>query len=343
MTRIRSSMVLLAICVCAVLVSALRLATERAPLPAGSSYSSQADGAMALYEWSASVGAQPRQLRDGNIDPSVMTLLVLQPEVPLDSATRAAFDEIPSRGGTLVIAGDSIPWLLYVRALGLTAEPVSLPVSTATTPDRLSIPFSGRYRLSVPGAQPLLVLQDGTNVGLRVPYKRGSLLVVSSADPFTNAGLRAPDVARYVYRDVLSSLSGGSVGFDEIHHSFAPASASPTNVNTLLFDTGPGRAIMYCALLIFVFVSLNGRRLGPALSATDPSATQRTMFEHVQMLADLYRRAGQFHVVHDYFLARYGQRQHVAPRERDSALRRVASARTESELIAAVAQVDDAN
>jgi hypothetical protein len=331
MSRLRPSLVLLAICVGAVLISALRLATERTPLPTGSSYSMQPDGAMGLYDWAETIGARTRHLRDLGLDADISGLLVLQPETPLDSLTLEAFDGIATRGGTLIVAGDSVAWLVYVRSLGVTVQPAAYATSTATTPDGMSLPFSGHYRLVSPGAESLLVVENGDSVGLRLPYKEGTLIVVASSDLLTNTGLRDDRVARFVFREILSKLLGQSLAFDEIHHSFAPATPGPATVNTLLFDTAPGRAVIYGALLTFLYVLLSGRRLGPPLSGADPTTTQRTMYEHVQMLADLYRRAGQFRVLHDHFTRHYA-RLHSA---------RLESARTESELVAAVAEVND--
>ena len=53
-------------------------------------------------------------------------LLVLQPESTIDPTAQQAFDTVARNGGTLVVAGDSFPWLLYARELGVT-------VSTART------------------------------------------------------------------------------------------------------------------------------------------------------------------------------------------------------------------
>jgi hypothetical protein len=111
-----------------------------------------------------------------------------------------------------------------------------------------------------------------------------------------------------------------------------------------LFTSAPGRALVYAAVLIFVYLLLSGRRLGPPIPARSPTETRRTMYEHVQMLANLYHRAGQFVVVRAAFsrqitreLARGGG---AAPKRAamlTEALARIETARTESDLIAAVA------
>jgi hypothetical protein len=350
MSRLRSSMILLGICVAALLVGALRLVTEKAALPTGSSYSAQADGALALYEWAAAVGGNPSRLQDevfgresGHLP---TTLLVLQPETPITGPPGAAFDTIPSQGGTLVIAGDSLPWVLYARSLGITVEPIRDGGSTAATPDGvLGVSATFRYRVRASGATPLLVVPSGDWVALRRPYRQGSLLVLATPVPLTNAALGAEETARFVYREVLAGgTSKGTFVFDEAHHSFAPVTAEPATLDHLLFTTAPGRALIYAAVLTFVYLLLSGRRLGPPIPARSAMETRRTMYEHVQMLANLYRRAGQLpvaraafrrHVTREFARGAGGSpRRAAAPAE---ALARIETAQNESELIAAVA------
>jgi hypothetical protein len=335
-------MALLGICAVALVIGGLRLLTERTPLPAGSSYSGQPDGALAVYAWFDALGGRTLRLQDLVLDESQPTsLVVLQPERPLDSTAHDAFDGVAQRGGTLVVAGDSLPWLLYTRSLGVVVEPLRASVSSARTPDGLAFPFVARYRLGAAASQPLLVTEDGEIVALRTAYKGGSLLVIASPEPLTNAALGRAPAARFVYREIISPSLGGTLTFDEVHHSFAPAAAGTKSINQLLFDTAPGRAIVYAALLTFAFLALRGRRLGPPLPARPPTETRRTMYEHVQMLAGLYRRAGQLGAARQAFSRHYARLRTRS--DRSAALRRIETARTESDLIAAVAAFDDAS
>jgi hypothetical protein len=336
-----SSIALLGICVVALLIGGLRLLTERTPLPVGSSYSAQPDGALALYAWFDSLGGRTLRLRDLVLDESQPTsLVVFQPETPLDTTAQDVFEGVAQRGGTLVVVGDSLPWLLYVRSLGVTVQPFRASASTARTSDGLVVPFVARYRLGATAAQPLLTTEDGAVVALRTAYRRGSLVVIASPEPLTNAALGQEPDARFVYRQVMSPSFGATLAFDEVHHSFAPAAAGTTSVDQLLFDTPPGRAILSSALLTFAFLALRGRRLGPPLPARSPTEARRTMYEHVRMLAGLYRRAGQFGAARDAFSRHYARLQTRS--DRSAALRRIQAARTETELIAAVAAFDDA-
>lgn len=341
-------MVLLGICIVALLIGTLRVATQRTPLPTGSSYSTQPDGAQALYTWAESIGTISSRLQDQTVldaGPST-TLLVLQPETILDATVRDVFDRVPAQGGTLVIAGDSLAWLLYARSLGVTVEPIRNGVSGATTPDgALTLPIVGRYRVRADPAAPLLVTADGDWVALRMPYKGGTLIVLATPQPLTNIALGEPQTARFVFREVLTGAVGRPFIVDESHHSFAPSVAGgPATVNKLLFETSAGRAVIFAAVLTFGYVLLSSRRLGPALAARPPTEMRRTMYEHVRMLANLYRRAGQLDLVRAAFgrhfarlLARGATGSVKQTAALTAALARVEAARTESELVAAVA------
>jgi hypothetical protein len=347
-------MILLGICVIALAIGFLRLVTQRTPLPTGSSYSAESNGAQALYTWIEAAGGRPRRLLEPLLrnDRVPATLLVLQPETSLDSTLRDTFDSVTSNGGTLIVAGDSLSWLLYVRNLGVTVEPVRTGATQVTTPDRsLTVPVLARYRVRAEGATPLLLDPAGEWVALRMPREHGSLVVVAAPELLLNAGLRDEQTARFVYREVVSPIGGGGgFAFDESHHSFTPPDleGAPITLNRLLLDTAAGRALIYVAMLTFGYLLLSGRRLGPALGVQAATETRRTMYEHVQMLANLYRRAGHLSTVRAAFSKHYTRElNRVGAGSPGRAVRlaeavaRIETARTESDLIAAVAGASD--
>jgi hypothetical protein len=102
--------------------------------------------------------------------------------------------------------------------------------------------------------------------------------------------------------------------------------------------------VLYAAALTFAFLLLGGRRLGPPIAARAPSTMRRTMYEHVQMLASLYRRAGQLDVLRASFARHYARHlAHAAtPGAAQASVARIEAAHSEAELIAAVAAADDA-
>jgi hypothetical protein len=280
------------------------------------------------------------------------TLLVLQPDSAIDGAARAAFDAIPKQQGTLVVAGDSLSWVLYVRSLGVAVEPIRPASIDVATPDgALAFATVARYRLRDAAAEPLLITADGAWLALRKPYQGGELIVIATPEPLLNAGLRDDGAARFVLREILSpDVNHQAVAFDEVHHGFIPIAdpGASVTLTDVLFHTAPGQAIVYAAVLLFVYLLLSGRRLGPAVTARAPHETRRTMFEHIQMMANLYRRAGHLDAVRDAFtrhyarlLARVGNGSPGRATALTRALEKIETARSEADLIEAVGVASD--
>jgi len=338
---------LLTLCVGALLASWLQLARDSTRLPFGSSYSYQTDGVIALYLWAESIGASPSRLRQPTLPAENVprTLIVLQPEQPISPATRREFEAVARNGGTLVLAGDSLPLQFYARELQVPFEPTQI-TSLATDEQGTTLPIGSRFRLRTTG-MPLLTTPSGDVLAVRQPYQAGSLVVFATPQPLTNTALNDPAVAAFVYRTVLTDAS--TIAFDEVHHGYTPPTESqPATVDGLLFDTAPGRAVVYVAILTFLFLLLAYRRLGPPLAERGATQMRRTMYEHVQMLASLYRRAGQLDTVRAAFARHYQRvaaRSAVAPVRAallEQSVTEVHNARSEAELIAAVAAADRA-
>ncbi len=309
MRHLRSSTVLLGLCVVAIAIAALRVTTARPDLPTGSSYSQAQDGAEALYRWASALDMEPErleQVRVAGSDPPEV-LLVLQPETIVNDRTRRAFEAVPRAGGRLVLAGDSFTLRMYAREFDVTLEPADRS-SVAVTPDgSLSFDVSTSDRVRADDGQPLLLAENGDWLAVEKPHLRGTVIVVATAEPMTNRGLRDPEAARFVYRYVLSPALGGTFAFDETHHAWMPTEPDEASVNDLLFATSAGQAAVAAAIIVFVFLLLAGRRLGPPLPARPPAAMRRTMFEHVQMLAGLYRRSGQLDAARSALGRHYGR------------------------------------
>ena len=100
MSRLRSSITLLGICVVALVIGGLRLLTERTPLPVGSSYSAQPDGALGVYAWFDALGGRTLRLRDLVLDESQPASLVVVPghHPPLGQG-RVQIDHVRHHGG----------------------------------------------------------------------------------------------------------------------------------------------------------------------------------------------------------------------------------------------------
>jgi hypothetical protein len=350
MSRIRSSLILLALAVGALIVSWIQVARDTTRLPVGSSYSFQDDGAQALYEWSRAVGAQPVRLQQPVIDPSAApkALLILQPETVAAQREQEAFNAVPQGGGTLILVGDSLALQIYSRQLGVDFQPAQVS-ARAVTAEGQELGITSRGRLRVADATPLLTAANGDLLALQKPYLNGALIVLATPQPLTNAALRDERIARFVYQQVLAPVGTATIAFDEAHHSYTPPTADqPATLDRLLYGTAPGRAVIYIAMLAFLYLLLSGRRLGPPIAERTATETHRTMYEHVQMLASLYRRAGQLGTVRNSFERHYQRllaRGALAPSQSAAlgdALIYLHDAHSEHDLISAVGAAEQA-
>ena len=302
----------------------LRTQREKEDYPTGSSHSVEPDGARALFLWLEAVGARVDRL-EGNQSilrarPDV--LFIVQPSFGIGTTGRIAFDDVAERGGTIILAGHSPTFVEYASDLGVRAtfagsvaeEATTLP--TASSP-RLTVPVHTRINLDGgPASRTLLQAPDGRVVAVRTPYKRGSLVVIASPLPLTNEGLRDPDTARFIHRELIApaTVSGSpTILFDESLHldprgGLSPDASLTTRIQRFVLNTPLGWAAVYAGLLIFLYLFLSGRRLGPALRPVRAEAASRTMYEHVQAMAGLYRRGGQFLALRAHFSRHYRRR-----------------------------------
>jgi hypothetical protein len=342
---------LLAVVVGAVLLAWLGT-REGPPLPAGSARSTAPDGARALFLWVDSLGRRAERLESlGRLGAQGQpgAVFVLSPAVPLGAADRQALDAVPAAGGTLVLAGPTSAYAGYLEALGLEASTGTF-VRQARPPGESgpAVRVDTWERLTGEGATPLLVAPDGEAVAVRTPYRAGQVVVVTGVRPFTNAGLRDEDAARFVFRVVDGAVPAGATAvFDESHYlELTPAGEPVQTFGSLLRETGPGRAALYAVALTFGFLLLAGRRLGPPIPPVGATASGRTMFEQVQALAGLYRRAGQLPALRRHFAARYGRELaagKLPPAQRaaaEEALGRIEVAPSEAALVGAVGRFE---
>jgi hypothetical protein len=123
---------------------------------------------------------------------------------------------------------------------------------------------------------------------------RGILIVVGTLTPFLTASLGTSDNARFAVALASAALrAGGAVAFDEYHHGVHPT----PSILAVVERTWPGRALLFAFVVLFAYLALTGRRLGPP-QPLDPRPP-RSSLEYVRGLAGLVRRAGRQEIVRD--------------------------------------------
>jgi hypothetical protein len=115
---------------------------------------------------------------------------------------------------------------------------------------------------------------------------KGEAIVLDSAYPFSNLGLRRAQDGLFAAR-VLGLARGRTVLFDEIHHGYQLGDGTAA----LLWGTTLGASALVLAALCLLFLASAGRRLGRPLPESQLLARRGTE-DHLEAVANLYSRTG---------------------------------------------------
>ena len=314
---LRSVAALLAVFAVLCVFAWLRYRSVQPNYPAGSSLSTQPNGTKGLLLWLDATGMQSRSLTSSPVAGAELSdaLFVIEPILPLTPAAQSRLDAVADRGGTLVLAGGSgLPTIQsFLNAMGISSNTGALQTSGSVPGSSITVPMNTHLSLQAPGATPILVAPDGAWLAVREPYRQGTVVALASSSPLTNEGLRDPNAARFVYEQLVARMpNNGTVVFDETYQQLpGTGGASAFDLTTMwafLVGTAVGGAVLYAGAVVFLYVLLSGRRLGPPLPPARPDEANRTMYEQVQAVAGLYRRAAQFQALRQHFGQYYRRR-----------------------------------
>lgn len=280
--------------VVAVLVTASGTRDETGLSRSASVYDDGPGGAALLRHWLDDLHARTRAIQGDRFavaddDGVVLVLGATEAVAPADVATLRSF---VARGGTLIVATEAgAAETLLLRPYGVALTGLAqrsgdvLGAAAATGARTISLDL-GRVLDTGTRGVPLARNGSGT-VAAMVPDGAGRVFVVGSLAPFLSGQIGDADNGRFVLALLAAALrSGTAVAFDEYHHGAHPA----PDVLAILERTWPGRALVVAGALVFVFVALTGRRLGPPLPLEHRAA--RSSLDHVRAFAGLVRRSG---------------------------------------------------
>jgi len=272
--------------------------------PTASVYDEGQGGAATLRRLIEAVGAHTITLEGDRFVPSIemaRVLFMLRPSELVTVDDVAAVRAYLGDGGTVVVAHDFEP---FVEPL-LDSFDIHFAQGAASPRTRLSgalfaaLPAReidtgpGRELRLGPGWDPIGSDGRAPTAAMRIE-RGGTLIVVGSVAPFLTSGLPSADNARFAVALATAALaSGGAVAFDEYHHGVHP----PPSILAVVERTWPGRALLFAMIVVFAYVALTGRRLGPP-QPLDPRPP-RSSLEYVRGLAGLVRRAGHQEIVRD--------------------------------------------
>jgi len=254
-------------------------------------------GAAVLRRWLEAVGVPTRVIEGDRFAPDIgreRVLFLLGASEPLTPADVSAIRGFTSAGGTVVVAteaGIAESLLLQAHGVRLTGfasagdlEIVG-PATSSVGARRISLDRGRELDLG-PRGLPVARSARAPVAGV-IGDGAGRVYVVGSVAPFLSGQIGDADNGRFVLALADAAVrSGGAVAFDEYHHGAHPA----PDVLAIITRTWPGRTLLIGGALVFAYVALTGRRLGPPLPIEH--RPRRSSLDHVRAFAGLVRRSG---------------------------------------------------
>ncbi|HLH23985.1 MAG TPA: DUF4350 domain-containing protein [Chloroflexota bacterium] len=297
MSRSRSGVLLAALAVALLVVTALVARPAPPSQPALAVRSSEPTGGRALALWLESLGYSVDEIdaEPYAVDPVVSGLFILAPETPFADDAVDAVAHWVEGGGQLVLVTEDGPRALLdrfglrVRFAGdrLAEATVAQPLLRQPPVDRVRVDTWAALE-GQEGLAPWLVAGDHVVLGSRA-YGQGRVVVLTALRPLSNEGLADAESAALALNLVGGLPPGARVAFDEYHHGVVRGAAR--GLWQLLLANYWGWALIYAVALGYLYLWLRGRRFGPPLR--DAVAARRSVSEYVASLGALYRRAGQ--------------------------------------------------
>jgi len=280
-----------------------------APQAAGvkyTSYSTDGQGAKALYLLLDNLGYKPKRLRAPHftgLRADGLAVILAPDQLPISETDTERLLEWIQLGNTLLFApGRSEDQL--TKALGITRrqrqsrEAFIVPVSSTNL-------TAGIQRISVQSGNRVLIKRNYDNAskmpalpvvqhfgdsagGVVVSMSEGAGTVIVVSDPYlvTNAGLPvAGNLDLFVNILFSYAADAKTVYFDEYHHGFERR----TSILHLLAGTSLGWALLQVAIAVILLMFSRARRFGqpkPMLKET-----HRSSLEYVTSLAGIYQSA----------------------------------------------------
>lgn len=261
-------------------------------------------GTAVLRRWLDGLGVRTSVVQGDLFQPRLedaRAVLVLGATELLTPADVSDLRDLVARGGTLVVATEAgVAEGLLLDAFGVSLagvvplgrQEVLGPLGALTGARALSV---DRGREIDPGDRGIVTARaaDGP---LAVTIKEGSgtVHVIGSLAPFLSGQIAEADNGRFILALLDDAIrAGGPVAFDEYHHGAHP----PADVLAVVQRTWPGRALVIGGILVFLFLALTGRRLGPPLPLEHRPA--RSSLDHMRAFAGLVRRSGHSEIARD--------------------------------------------
>lgn len=273
-----------------------------------STHSAQPNGTLALQKWLEAIGYQTARIENETfrVPDNTDVLFVFPGRVAYEEYEAQAVLRWVERGHTLIVA---TPARLagndrFLHALRMQTQPVAYaeraaleqPLAALSGTAELLVKTSwalqsdrtDAVQVASAGGQPVIATWD---------QGRGRVIAVAAAFLFSNDGLRnAPNAA--LVRALLPAAGARPlVAFDEYHLGFTSSQAS---IQTLLYNTPWGWALLFTTVVVFGYLLINGQRFG-RVEPLPIEIARRSPAEYIVSMAALFRRAGKRQMVLNHY------------------------------------------
>ncbi|MBI5297894.1 MAG: DUF4350 domain-containing protein [Chloroflexi bacterium] len=258
------------------------------------------NGMLALRLWLGRLNYQVRQDTVESFEPPAGTdiLLMIQPLAEVTFGEFKTLDAWVENGGTLIVAGDSLParTLFFYYEFNREFLPTASPPLAAQTPLLMSPPqvdparFDALYGLTSDRNDYVThIAHEGHPIIVSFEQGRGRVILSTTAYPFSNLGIQEAGNAELVLNLVSLAVERDAVWFDEWHHGIQRSVI--VGPEEWLRRTPMGHALLFILLAIFLALVLQGRGFGRPIPLLR-EIKRRGPLEHVTAVANLNRKAG---------------------------------------------------
>ncbi|MEW6030964.1 MAG: DUF4350 domain-containing protein [Chloroflexota bacterium] len=281
-------------------------------------------GSLAFRRWLGDLGYQVLDEQPGFFEPprEADLILILSPLLEITESELKSLDGWVEDGGTLILAGATIPLLPAFEHFGFSMRYLDRPAREllAQTPILTSPPLTdpaivdAEFYLRTDRTDFVAHLALAERPVI-VSFERGKGRVILStvAHPFSNLGLKEAGNAELVLNLVSLAVRRGAVWFDEWHHGIQNNILGPEQ---WLRRTSAGHALVFVALAVFLALIMQGRGFGRPVPLPY-ELRRRGPLEHVTAVANLNRRAGHraatLHQYHQRLKRHLGKRYRLDP------------------------------
>lgn len=268
--------------------------------PPLASFSSNPDGAKALWLWLDELGysVSDEVFTTFQIPTDAGLILMLEP-FGVSSTEWQTIDDWVEEGGNLIVAGDDFNAALAARRYDFNIAYLATPTATLalqtpllTSPpvEPVEIKTQAYYRPARDDFVAHLAIESGP-VLVSFDKGKGQVILSATAFPFSNVGLKEAGNPSLMLNIITTADPSDLVWFDEWHHGRRLDRTEIIGPGNWLRYTSAGRSLLFVATVIFVAALLRGRHFGRPVPLPQDTARRRPL-EYITAIANLNRRAG---------------------------------------------------